>query len=333
MFQNTLKQFFHRHRDLEKYNALAIGVSGGPDSMALAHGLSHIFPDKILHIISVDHGLRPDSAAEIAAVDTWCAGYKNMVHHKVKWEGEKPDTAIMQHARKARYALMADLCAVQGVCVLFVAHHQDDQRETLLIRLTKGSGLDGLMGMQDRVNYNKDLVIARPLLEITKDAIMAYCAAHQIPYSQDPSNTNSKYLRPRLRQIEQALDDEGFSSLRAARLGKRVARAKDALEFMAQKAFDTLVQGDAATLVQIDSQDFRALPDEIGLRVVLKIIHQYRPHDEYGVRLEKVEALFEEIKSHIDAGKNMKRRSLGNCLFAFDPAKQALLIEQEHEIN
>ena len=129
------------------------------------------------------------------------------------------------------------------------------------------------------------------------------------------------------------LDEEGFSSKRAASLAKRVARAKKALEFMADQAFGALIQNDAAGIISINSEEFKAWPDEIGLRVILKIIHQFRPQDEYGVRLEKAEALFEDIKRHIQKNEPMKRRSLGNCLFAFDPSKQALLIEQEHEIN
>ncbi|NCO04411.1 MAG: tRNA lysidine(34) synthetase TilS [Alphaproteobacteria bacterium] len=333
MIQKTLYQFFDDNPNMAKHNALAVGVSGGPDSMALAQGLAHIFPDKMIHVLSVDHGLRSSSADEIAVVKTWCADYKNMVHHALKWEGEKPNTAVMQEARKARYALMADLCQVQGLSVLFVAHHQDDQRETLLIRLAKGSGLDGLTGMQDIIDYNENLVIARPLLEVTKADIVAYCADQKINYVQDPSNENDRYLRPRLRQIEQALEEEGFSSKRAASLSKRVARAKKALEFITDQAFDELACREAANRIRIDSEKFRGWPDEIGLRVILKIIHQFRQHDEYGVRLEKAEALFEEIKRHIQKGEAMKRRSLGNCLFAFDPKKRALLIEQEHEID
>lgn len=333
MIQNTFRQFFEDYPDLAKHNALAVGVSGGPDSMALAHGLAQIFPDKIIHVLSVDHWLRAGSADEIAAVKKWCGGFKNMVHHTLNWEGEKPDTAIMQAARHARYALMADLCKAEGVSVLFVGHHQDDQRETLLIRLAKGSGLDGLAGMQETMPYNENLVIARPLLNVTKDSLMAYCAENDIAYARDPSNENDKYLRPRLRQIEQALDEEGFSSKRAASLAKRMSRAKQALEFMADKAFDDLVGGASENTICINSDQFSAWPDEIGLRVILKTIHQFRPQDDYGVRLEKAEALFEDIKRHIHKGAAMKRRSLGNCLFAFDPKKQALLIEQEHDID
>ena len=134
-------------------------------------------------------------------------------------------------------------------------------------------------------------------------------------------------------EAEQALEEEGFSSKRAASLSKRVARAKKALEFITDQAFDELACREAANRIRIDSEKFRVWPDEIGLRVILKIIHQFRQHDEYGVRLEKAEALFEEIKRHIQKGEAMKRRSLGNCLFAFDPKKRALLIEQEHEID
>lgn len=330
MLTQALNDFFQTYPDIEVQEKIAVAVSGGPDSMALAHALIQKFSDKEIHILSVDHGLRAEAKNEINYVAQWCDSFDNIQHHVMTWQDEKPKTGIMQEARQARYALMAGLCEKENIQFLFLGHHQDDQRETFFIRLAKGSGLDGLSAMGAVNEYNSNLTLVRPLLNVPKKEILDYCAVNDLPISYDPSNENEKYLRPRLRQIEEAFEEEGFSSHRISKLTQRLGRAKDALNDLTQKAFDEVVNISDSSVAEIDVQKFSAWPEEIKLRVVMKVIDFFRPNSDYGVRLEKIEDLFQALLIHIEKGQDMKQRSLGYCLFAFDAKNKALLIRKEH---
>ena len=169
---------------------VAVGVSGGPDSMALAWLLSQISKTNPgsppIHALTVDHGLRTESAAEAAQVGVWVSGWPGLTHHVLRWE-QGADTRIQEEARRARYDLMAEYCRARDIRHLFLAHHMDDQAETVLFRLAKGSGLDGLAGMKPWQERG-DIVLLRPLLEIPKERLLETCASESIPFVKDPSN-------------------------------------------------------------------------------------------------------------------------------------------------
>ena len=136
---------------LEGYSSAALAVSGGPDSMALMHLASRWLSLKgrgpaSISVLTVDHGLRPESAAEAAFVGAR-AGALGFTHATLAWTGEKPKTGIQAGAREARYGLMTAYCREHGIACLVTAHTEDDQAETFLMRLRRGSGLDGLASM------------------------------------------------------------------------------------------------------------------------------------------------------------------------------------------
>ena len=130
--------------------AWAVAVSGGGDSLALMHlardhARQHGHP--LPHVLTVDHGLRPSSAKDAKAVVAW-AKRLGLAAHVLAWRGEKPKTGIEAAAREARYRLMGAFLVKHDIATLLVGHNQDDQAETFLLRLARGSGLDGLAGMQ-----------------------------------------------------------------------------------------------------------------------------------------------------------------------------------------
>jgi tRNA(Ile)-lysidine synthase len=133
--------------DIPAGATVAAGVSGGPDSMAMLWLLSHwaVERDIFIRAYTVDHGLRRESADEARTIGAWVKDWPNVMHEVLVWEGEKPGSRILEEARSKRYALMAAAMKAQGAGYLFIAHHRDDQAETFLIRLAKGSGLDGLV--------------------------------------------------------------------------------------------------------------------------------------------------------------------------------------------
>jgi tRNA(Ile)-lysidine synthase len=178
---------------------IAVGVSGGPDSLALM-----ILADRWARErdgqawgLIVDHRLRPESAAEAETVGRWLAG-RGIPHAVLAWAGEKPATGIQEAARDARYRLLGDWCAAHGCLHLLTAHHRDDQAETYLIRRRAGSGVDGLAGMS-ALRELPQLRLVRPLLGVAKTRLAAFLDAERQPYVQDPSNRNPAFERARLR--------------------------------------------------------------------------------------------------------------------------------------
>jgi tRNA(Ile)-lysidine synthase len=213
---------------------VAVAVSGGPDSMALA-----ILADRWARqfggqawALTVDHRLRPESAAEAQIVAEWLAA-RGIPHEVLVWADEKPASGIQEAARAARYRLLAGWCRDRGCLHLLTAHHREDQAETHLIRRRAGSGIDGLAGMS-AVRELPGLRLVRPLLQVPKARLLALLAAERQPFLSDPSNQNPAFERSRLRQDPNMLEGAGLDRVSAELrdLGhQRIARehALDAL--------------------------------------------------------------------------------------------------------
>lgn len=327
----TLVQFLNTNR-LDDLDKMAIAVSGGPDSMALLSVMAdHAKAHKIsLYVLTVDHGLRAEAKDEAQMVADWVTAQKSdfLKHQILNWDSEKPDTAIMEAARHARYSLMAQFCADHNLPVLFVAHHQDDQAETFLFRLAKGSGLDGLGGMLEIRNYNDALKIARPFLSAPKATLIEHCENQKIPVAQDPSNQNQNYLRPRLRQSMGALADEGLTSERLAITASRLARARRALEEISMNAYQASVIDSSAEYLAFDWSKLKACPEEIAYRVLQTGMESLRPDSDYNIRMKRFESLFESLW-YKDVG-GFKPRTLGGFKISFKKQPQlTLMIESE----
>ena len=211
----------------EECPAVAVAVSGGPDSMALM-----LLADRWARQrggrawgLTVDHGLRPESAAEADTVAGWLAA-RAIPHRILAWTGDKPASGIQEAARLARYDLLASWCRAQGVLHLLAAHHREDQAETHLIRRRAGSGIDGLAGMS-AVRALPGCRLVRPLLTVPRARLAAFLAAERQPCLTDPSNRNPSFERVRLRLAETAAAPERLAGTLAdiAACGRlRIAR-------------------------------------------------------------------------------------------------------------
>jgi tRNA(Ile)-lysidine synthase len=178
---------------------LAIAVSGGADSMALCLLASRWAAKNHGKIaaLTVDHGLRPDSAAEARQVARWCRA-RGIAHVTLRWKGAKPRTGIQAAARTARYRLLEEWCTKQGVLHLLVAHHAGDQAETVALRRERDSGEFGLAGMAAIVE-TPHLRILRPLLPVTRARLEATLRRAGQDWIEDPSNRDLRYARVRVR--------------------------------------------------------------------------------------------------------------------------------------
>ncbi|MBB6249945.1 tRNA lysidine(34) synthetase TilS [Nitrospirillum iridis] len=188
---------------------LAVGVSGGRDSLALTLLADRWARARGGHVIAftVDHALRPESAAEAAQVGHWLAG-RGIPHTTLTWEGPKPATGLQAAARQARHDLLAAACRARGILHLCLAHHREDQAETVALRLEGGSGADGLAGMA-AARALADVRLLRPLLPVSRADLGATCRAFGQPWIDDPSNLMTRYARGRLRRegLARPVDD------------------------------------------------------------------------------------------------------------------------------
>ena len=289
---------FPTHFFIPNNRNIAVGLSGGPDSMCLTHMLCEYIKQQDLpitvHALTVNHNLREGSLSEAEQVKDWAAEYPHLEHHIINWAHGATDSRIMEAARKARYELMSDFCTAHNIKDLYIAHHQDDQVETFLFRLSKGSGLDGLCGMQPLYEYTDQLTINRPLLDFPKEALIDYCHHFDIPFIDDPSNKKTEYARPRLRESRAALEKEGLSAKRISTTAKRLLRAKDALNWLCEKAISETFEV-KRDIIEINLDKLSEYPKEIHVRILQYAISFLTPEREYSARMEKIESIAEDV--------------------------------------
>lgn len=306
-----------------KEKSIIIAVSGGPDSTALLwlaarwRASRKTGPDIIA--VTINHGLRAEAAGEARAVKRF-ARELGVLHQTLCWSGAKPITGLQEAARTARYRLLAKAAAKAGACYVLTAHTLDDQAETVLLRLLRGSGVSGLQAMAATSPYpgEQELMLARPLLSIPKARLIATLDKAGIPYADDPSNRDPRHTRVRLRSLMPALLEEGLSARRLALLAARLQRAEAALRSAVAEAMErvSLTPWDEEdTRIVFDRGRFLSLPAEIGLRLIGRAIAHVG--HEGPVELGKLEALFEAL---LVADASF-RRTLAGAMITLLPAQ------------
>jgi tRNA(Ile)-lysidine synthase len=248
----------------ERAGPLGLAVSGGPDSLALLLLAHAALPGRIA-VASVDHGLRPEAAGEVALVERM-AGERGIPFTALK-VALAPGN-LQAQAREARYAALADWARHAGLGALATAHHADDQAETLLMRLNRGSGLAGLAGVRARsVIEGGDITLLRPLLGWRKAELAAVVAGAGIAAAQDPSNTSPDFDRARIRA--QLAEANWLDPLQLAASAAHIAEGWQALEWYAELDWHEMVMredgGPAYTYCA-------NVPRVIGIETVVRII-------------------------------------------------------------
>ncbi|MBU6463547.1 MAG: tRNA lysidine(34) synthetase TilS [Bradyrhizobium sp.] len=291
--------------------AIVLAVSGGPDSVALMWLMVRwrraLARGPRLVAVTVDHGLRAASAREASDVKR-LARSLGLPHHTLRWRGAKPKTGLPAAARAERYRLLAEAAQDHGATHILTAHTRDDQAETLLMRLLRGSGIAGLAAMATQ-SLRHGVVLARPLLQVSKARLVATLQKAKIGFADDPSNRDMHFTRPRLRALMPALAAEGGDPANLARLAARLARANAAVEVLADGAERYLALKDRAALHVgprakiFDFEAFAAVPEEIRVRLLQRAIGRFG--HEGPAELGKVEALLSALER---AGAKKKPR-------------------------
>lgn len=260
---------------------LGLAVSGGGDSVAVLR-LARDWADKTgtrLAVATVNHGLRAEAVSEAAFVADLCADL-DIPHHVLNWSGWDGQGNLMDQARRARYRLIADWAGSQGLGTVALGHTADDQAETFLMRLARGSGVDGLSGMAARHRSNGILWL-RPVLDQRRADLQAYLRQIGQSWIDDPSNDDPRFDRVRIRQTMAVLQDLGLSVQTLTATADRMAMARAALEQAAVSAAAdcaTIDQGDVVFQIGV----LAGLPDETRLRLLSAAIcwvasADYRP--------------------------------------------------------
>jgi len=310
---------------LTAYPRVALAVSGGGDSIALMLLVSEwiarasMAPECV--VVTVDHGLRRDSRreAEWVAERAAAAGFR---HQILTWT-DRPAHVSQAIARQARYDLLNEFARDEDVAALVTAHTCDDIAETFLMRLARGSGIDGLAAMGARTTWN-GLPLVRPLLGVSRKILRDILVARGQSWLEDPGNTDEeRFERARVRKALITLEELGITADSIAESAGRLRRARYAIESMAADFLSARVEVDPGGYVRLPSASFRALPAEIAIHVLTDVIRRVagraRPP-----RLRKLEMLTQQIR---EAGSPAV--TLGGCVVAADAAREEIVVCRE----
>ncbi|MBU1305760.1 MAG: tRNA lysidine(34) synthetase TilS [Alphaproteobacteria bacterium] len=256
-------------------NAIGLAVSGGADSLALLLLAQRWAANRVqaprLKVYSVDHGLRPEAAGEVAMVLA-VARSLGVEAQGLVWSGDKPVTGVQEAARLARYRLMGAAMQADGIGVLLTAHHRGDQAETVMMRLAHGSGVDGLKGMT-RFAQLAGLSIHRPLLDIDAELLQALVADAGLVPVADPSNTDSHYERVRWRQAMPGLAALGLDGATIVQFAARMGEVDAALTQVADACFAELVTLDGFGSARIALAPFIGLGAAVSTRILGRVLN------------------------------------------------------------
>jgi tRNA(Ile)-lysidine synthase len=344
--------------DLAAEPALILAISGGPDSTALLYLMarwhSRRQPTPHLVAVSIDHGLRPESRREAAVVKRLSAKL-GVEHRTVHWSGAKPSTRVQEAARVARYRLLrAAARRARARCVL-TAHTLDDQAETVLFRMARGSGLAGIGGMARRVPIDDlaagfartidgispvghrddrnngrrpdpagEVMLIRPLLDLPKARLIVTLQEAGITYADDPSNSDPRFTRSRLRKLMPLLAGEGLTAQCLARLARRVQRSEAAHQTAVNWAARRFGLHADTRKILLNRADWHDIPAEIALRLLGRAIGTIG--NEGPVELGKLEALSDALAAAVTGELPQFRRTLAGAMVSLQ--EQCIVIEQ-----
>ncbi len=291
---------------------IAVAVSGGPDSLALC-----LLADRWARArhgtvcgLTVDHRLRPESAAEAAQVRRWLTA-RGIAHRTLCWPGARPVTGLQEQARAARLALLTGWCRRAGVLHLLLGHQREDQAETALQRFVRGSGIDGLAAMAPvRLALEPaggGVRLLRPLLPASRDALIATLARWDQPWIDDPTNRDTRHARPRLAAALARLGAEGLSAERLAKAAARAAGDRSALDELCTDLLATCARPSPAGFVILDLSVLRRAPSALAVRALGCVVTTVSG-SAYPPRTDRLERLAVRL-----LGDDAKASTLGGC--------------------
>ncbi len=251
--------------------AMGVAVSGGSDSMALLYLLKEFcdIHSITLRAVTVDHNLRSEAADEAERVARQCRKL-GVPHDTLVWQDWNGEGNLQSAARDARYSKIADWAGTYGIDTIAVGHTADDQAETVLMRLARRSGVDGLSAMHART-LRKGINWVRPLLKTRRAVLRRYLEDRDVSWIDDPSNDDDRYDRIKARKALQHLAPLGIDAEALVEIADHMAQARKALDWHTFLAAKQVVSTEAGALV-LDETGLRLQPDEVQRRLMAKSI-------------------------------------------------------------
>ncbi|MFX4223656.1 MAG: tRNA lysidine(34) synthetase TilS [Thalassobaculum sp.] len=301
---------------------VAVAVSGGPDSTALLHLTDRWARsrNRRLLVLTVDHGLRAEAAEEASSVAALTRALGH-AHRIIPWQGAKPATGLQAAARDARLTLLTSACHAAGAGVLLLAHHREDQAETVLHRIDRDTGPEGLAGMAPE-SWRDGVRLIRPFLAVSKDRLVATCRAAGLGYADDPSNADPRFSRVQLRRMRADLDAVGLTVDRLTRLAAALGTARQWMEVEVRAWLSAHGVVHGCGTMRFDRAAFVETPETFAaavLRGALRIAGGggYPPRT----------AALSELIGWASSSPAGSRRTLGGCLVEIDGDSVVVLRE------
>lgn len=284
---------------------LGVAVSGGGDSVALLLLLNEIAQSEKVELFAatVDHRLRPDSAAEADKVSKLAARL-GIPHQTLVWDGWTGDGNLQDQARQARYHLLTEWARRNAINAIALGHTADDQAETFLMRLGRAAGVTGLAGMPAARDQD-GVTLLRPMLKITRKQLRDYLAEKGVEWIEDPSNHDLRFDRIKARQALSGLEGLGITAGSLTRVSENLAQAREALARYTQESARKIAMVDAGDIC-LDRRGVQALPQEIKRRILVGCVAWIA-----GVGYPPRQTTVEQALKAIDEGT---RTSIGGCL-------------------
>ncbi len=309
-----MKEFFAKYKIDE--DVIAVGVSGGADSLALALLLQQA--GKKVVALTVNHGLRKEAQDEAEYVAQIMAENK-IEHHILFWQGEKPKKGIEEAAREARYNLLFDFCRQNDIKVLATGHHMRDQAETFLLRLARGSGVFGLSGILP-VSKRQGIKIIRPLINTHPDEMKKFLLNQGIKWVEDPMNGDEDFLRVKMRKFLPELAKIGIDEKRLAQTAATLLKTREFIQKEVDSFVKSCVRNWDNVAVSLSWHKLKSLDLEISRRVLSDLICRIGNED-YAPKAEELERVLTE-------DDDFKGCTLGKCELLW-AAKRLWIIPQD----
>ena len=289
----------------------AVALSGGPDSLTLLYLAKNFAKKNNLKFIavSIDHRLRENSSIEIKWIK------KLMKKENVSFVSKKVIKKIsssntLSTARKHRYELLIDVCRKNKLKYLLTAHHLDDEIETFLMRLIRGSGIKGLSSLKPVSSYKGgEISIVRPLLKYSKKCLIKYLAKMKQSFIYDNTNQDMKYDRSRIRAIVENLIDEGLDKKRILEVIQNLKKADEAITVSVNNYLKKCISLGKNSTLKFNNKKFKKAPVEIQYRIINKLCRLVGKKDKVP-RSKSIQNLIEKINTG-----DVKSHSLNGCIF------------------
>ncbi len=300
---------FKSKLDLLNKKKYLVAVSGGPDSLALvALTKAYTFLKKTkFYYLLVDHNIRKNSSQEAKEVKDLLKK-KEFLSLKVLLNKKKISKNIQAEARNVRYEILKSFCKKNNIKVILTAHNLEDQVETFLIRLSRGSGLKGLSAMKSHSKINNQVSLFRPLLDTQKQYLIKISKIIFGKYIKDPSNKNQKYLRTKVRNLKKPLEKSGIKYEKIFKSIQNLSQSKKTLDGYLSNVFKEFIKKSNSEIL-INFKKYKNLNYDIKIAVINQSIKQLK-NNYYDLRSKKVENLISSLDK-----KNFKNSTLGGCIF------------------